>query len=325
LNGIGLSLSHAVNNTISGNIVSGGLASWGGLALSDAINNTIFCNGFSSSWANNQLNVGNKLDNGTHGNFWRDYKERYPHATTDGTVWDTPYVISSSVIDSKAPASRLATSFKVDSPALDPAIINLIPTLIQDICTDVVNGIPVKGAIIENVETAVRGAIKDAVRKEIEPKLENDLLKKLAEKVVDKAIDKTWEKIRGKIVARMQGDIIETTSTVIPPIMPPQYSGKQLEETSVVPPDGAEKERIDKLRKIIKVSTSLQISRLANLLDVDEEFVWNNIIDWAERFGFTIDNDKVVFGQGNTNAFIDDLDKKFSAWDEKSRRKDGKI
>ena len=32
-------------------------------------------------------------DNGTHGNYWFDYEVRYPSATNDGTIWDTPYQI----------------------------------------------------------------------------------------------------------------------------------------------------------------------------------------------------------------------------------------
>ena len=29
----------------------------------------------------------------THGNYWNDYTTRYPSATNDGTVWNTPYTI----------------------------------------------------------------------------------------------------------------------------------------------------------------------------------------------------------------------------------------
>jgi len=32
-------------------------------------------------------------DNGTHGNYWSDYAARYPDATNNGFVWDTPYEI----------------------------------------------------------------------------------------------------------------------------------------------------------------------------------------------------------------------------------------
>ena len=41
----------------------------------------------------------NEWDDGSRGNFWSDYQTRYPDATNDGTVWDTPYEIKSNVLD----------------------------------------------------------------------------------------------------------------------------------------------------------------------------------------------------------------------------------
>jgi parallel beta-helix repeat protein len=38
----------------------------------------------------------NSWDNGTHGNYYGDYTVRYPNATNDGVVWDTPYAIGGS-------------------------------------------------------------------------------------------------------------------------------------------------------------------------------------------------------------------------------------
>ena len=86
-----------------------------------------------------------------------------------------------------------------------------------------------------------------------------------------------------------------------------------------------ELERLDKLRKIIKVSNSLEISRIAKTLEMDEEMLWKHIFDWAEQFGFRIEENKVIFGQGDTGAFIDELQRQFESWDEKTQRKDGKI
>jgi len=86
-----------------------------------------------------------------------------------------------------------------------------------------------------------------------------------------------------------------------------------------------EQEHLDKLRKIIKVSNSLEIARLADLLKVDSQFVWDHIIDWAEQFGFRIEENKVIFGQGDTGAFLDELQRQFDTWDGKTKSKDGKI
>ena len=87
----------------------------------------------------------------------------------------------------------------------------------------------------------------------------------------------------------------------------------------------AEQERMDKLRRIMKVSTSLEIAQLASLLGIDEKDLMDRIIDWAEQFGFQIDGNKVIFGQGNTAAFIDELNAAFGSWGGKEKNKDGKL
>lgn len=86
-----------------------------------------------------------------------------------------------------------------------------------------------------------------------------------------------------------------------------------------------EQERLKKLQQIIKVSESLEISRLADLLKVNVQFVWDHIINWAEQFGFKIKENVVIFGQGNTTAFVDELQRQFDSWDDKIEHKDGKI
>ena len=88
--------------------------------------------------------------------------------------------------------------------------------------------------------------------------------------------------------------------------------------------DVGDQKLISKIQQIIKVSNSMEITRLASVLKIDETLLWDHIFDWAEQFGFRIEESKVIFGQGNTGAFIDELDKQFAAWNENARRKDGK-
>jgi len=104
-----------------------------------------------------------------------------------------------------------------------------------------------------------------------------------------------------------------------------QEKGREMNESVQRPRPLEELDVVAKLRKIVNVSASLSISQLAELLKVDEAFIWENIVDWAEQFGFIIENDKIMFGKGNTIAFIDELDKKFAEWNEKTRTKEGKI
>ena len=51
----------------------------------------------------------------------------------------------------------------------------------------------------------------------------------------------------------------------------------------------------------------------------------HEIVDWAEKFNFTIDKDVVIFGHGNTTAFIDELDKQFNDWHTNEKYKNGKV
>ena len=85
-----------------------------------------------------------------------------------------------------------------------------------------------------------------------------------------------------------------------------------------------DQDRIAKLRKIVKVSNSLEISRLAEVLHIDEKMLWDRIFDWAEQFGFRIEENKVIFGQGNVAGFVDELDKHFATWGSKESTKEGK-
>ena len=87
----------------------------------------------------------------------------------------------------------------------------------------------------------------------------------------------------------------------------------------------ANTERMNKLRKIMKVSDSIKIPILANLLEMTEENVWDYVYDWADQFDFRIKEDLIVFGQGDMTAFLKELDKAFSTWGDKEKNKDGKM
>lgn len=86
-----------------------------------------------------------------------------------------------------------------------------------------------------------------------------------------------------------------------------------------------ERQRIETLRKIVAVTESLEIDRLAKVLEIDSEEVWKNIFDWASKFGFKIKDDKIIFGTGDISGFVSELDRHFSDWDEKSKERTGKI
>ena len=86
-----------------------------------------------------------------------------------------------------------------------------------------------------------------------------------------------------------------------------------------------ESARMEKLKKIVRVSERLKISQMAQILEMNESTLYNKIVDWADQFGFTIDEDVVKFEAGRKDEFIASLDGAFQGWDEKTRTKDGKI
>jgi parallel beta-helix repeat protein len=90
ISGISITGSHSI--TITGNVVK---SSGVGVCLYPNCNNTaVYGNGF---WGNSiqalSNGTGNTFDNGSRGNYWGDYKTRYPFASNNGVVWNTPYIV----------------------------------------------------------------------------------------------------------------------------------------------------------------------------------------------------------------------------------------
>ncbi|NWF86253.1 right-handed parallel beta-helix repeat-containing protein [Candidatus Bathyarchaeota archaeon] len=90
-------------STIYGNTISSNKRY--GIALSESGNNRIFHNGFIDNA--NQTHIFDSFNNAwdddfpSGGNYWSDYKEKYPNAEEiDASgIWDTPYIIDTNNID----------------------------------------------------------------------------------------------------------------------------------------------------------------------------------------------------------------------------------
>ncbi|MHA1520700.1 MAG: NosD domain-containing protein [Promethearchaeota archaeon] len=98
-NGISLGFGNS-NNSIEANDISN--TNYGFSISSDASNNTIwnnFIRNSAFSHVNDQTNIYNNWSYNSTGNYWDDYIEKYPNATTDGRIWNTPYEISSNIFD----------------------------------------------------------------------------------------------------------------------------------------------------------------------------------------------------------------------------------
>lgn len=79
------------NNIISGNKIA--LNMYHGIKLGTSNNNTIYHNNFIDNYAEDNWN--NLWDDGEFGNYWSDYRTRYPYARRLWVkgIWDTPYAI----------------------------------------------------------------------------------------------------------------------------------------------------------------------------------------------------------------------------------------
>jgi len=109
INSPGINMMGSHNNTITQNLFYGNTQ--GAIRTSGATNNTIYRNNFinnsasgiqvSNPWLVMYTTEHNVWDDGFEGNYWNDFKERYPNATeTDGNrVWDTSYFINERNID----------------------------------------------------------------------------------------------------------------------------------------------------------------------------------------------------------------------------------
>ncbi len=97
----GMGVDTGFNNTFTENTVTG--CGNGASVGFGAYNNTFFFNDFIGNTQQvfvQQSNI-NHWDNGTEGNYWLDYTDRYPNAVEvdDSGVWNVPYVIDANNVD----------------------------------------------------------------------------------------------------------------------------------------------------------------------------------------------------------------------------------
>lgn len=89
----GIRLKGATGSKIFGNMIVDNY--YGMYFCCGAEGNTMFYNTFKRNIEKNAYDeLSNQWDNGTDGNYWDDYTEKYPEAEQQGDVWNTPYIIS---------------------------------------------------------------------------------------------------------------------------------------------------------------------------------------------------------------------------------------
>ncbi len=79
---------------------------------------------------------------------------------------------------------------------------------------------------------------------------------------------------------------------------------------------------IDKIRKMLAVSTRIKMDMMQRVIGLDADTFSNKIFDWAAEFKFKIDGDYVVIEGGDVTGFISKLDAEFADW---GKQKGGKV
>ena len=97
----GIWLEDSLGNTITGNTVTSN-SDYGIYVNGDSNNNWLHHNNFVNNKGGGLQacddGINNHWDDGiSEGNYWNDYETRFPTATNDGIIWDTPYTIDGGV------------------------------------------------------------------------------------------------------------------------------------------------------------------------------------------------------------------------------------
>ncbi len=71
---------------------------------------------------------------------------------------------------------------------------------------------------------------------------------------------------------------------------------------------------LEKIKKMMSVSTQINLEIMRVALNLDKKEFNNKIFDWASEFGFTIDGDYLFIKKETISDFIDKLDKQFDIW-----------
>ncbi len=88
---------------------------------------------------------------------------------------------------------------------------------------------------------------------------------------------------------------------------------------------GLEKEQIDKLKALFKVSERVKIDDIASMLGTSRKEAFDKLLVLSKTVNFQISEDVVIIEKGQTDALISELDKQFGEWGTKEQTKSGKI
>jgi hypothetical protein len=82
---------------------------------------------------------------------------------------------------------------------------------------------------------------------------------------------------------------------------------KMYKDSEQVKLDEDEKEKVKKLKTMLKVSNRLKLKMIRTTLGLDKESFNNQIFEWAKKFNFTIDGDYIIINRETSSAFLHHL------------------
>jgi len=80
-----------------------------------------------------------------------------------------------------------------------------------------------------------------------------------------------------------------------------------------------ERESIEQIQKMMKVSSKIRLIDVIKTLDIEEKTFYQNIWDWAEKYNLKIDGDFITIEESEIDPFMEHLDKQFELWKEKEK------
>ena len=110
-----------------------------------------------------------------------------------------------------------------------------------------------------------------------------------------------------KNIIAVEDAIIELTEKIVNPT---EFERLKIEEIR----RKKEEADLEIIKKVLQVSSKIQINMLRNILDLDEKTFDSRIIEWAHELNFRIDGDYIVVENTDIDGFIKILDEQFEQW-----------
>ncbi len=82
-------------------------------------------------------------------------------------------------------------------------------------------------------------------------------------------------------------------------------------------------ELLQKFQKIIKITSRIKKSELADALDLSDKDLILKLGEWGEKFSIKINDDTIIVD--DIEKFTAALDQQFAAWGDMEKNKDGKL